>query len=64
MSENKTKSKRRVKVAVAGTIAAGVVGFNVCTTKVDRGYVGVVFDQFNGGVQNEVLTSGRQFIMP
>lgn len=64
MSENKTKSKRRVKVAVAGTIVAGVVGFNVCTTKVDRGYVGVVFDQFNGGVQNEVLTSGRQFIMP
>lgn len=54
----------KAKAIVAGTIVAGVVGFNVCTEKIDRGYVGVVFDQFNGGVQSEVLTSGRQFIMP
>lgn len=54
----------KVKIAVVGTVVAGVVGFNACTTKIDRGHVGVVFDQFNGGVQNEVLTSGRQFIMP
>lgn len=52
------------KVAGAGLVVIGGVVFFTCTTHVDRGYVGVVFDQFNGGVQERVLGSGRQVKLP
>lgn len=51
------------KSLVIPVVGAVIIGFT-CTTKVSRGHVGVVFDQFNGGVQSEVLTSGRKFIKP
>ena len=54
---------------LAKKIGIGLVAFTIifmvtCTTKVDRGHVGVVFDQYNGGVQNQVLTPGRHIIAP
>ena len=49
---------------VATFVIVGGIVFSTLTTKVDRGHVGVIFDQFNGGVQDKVLTSGRQFKMP
>lgn len=52
------------KLAGVGLVVIGGVVFFACTTHIDRGYVGVVFDQFNGGVQEHVLNSGRQFKMP
>lgn len=54
----------KVTVGLASVVAVGVLGFATCTTKIDRGNVGVVFDQFNGGVQEKVLNTGRQFKMP
>lgn len=54
----------KAKLAGAGIVVIGGVLFFTCTTHVNRGYVGVVFDQFNGGVQEHVLTSGRQFKLP
>lgn len=52
------------KVVLGGVVIVGMVGFATCTTHISRGHVGVVFDQFNGGVQEKVLSSGRQFKMP
>lgn len=52
------------KVITAGSAIILVAGFATCTTKVDRGHVGVVFDQFNGGVQEEVLAPGRHLVAP
>lgn len=40
-----------------------IVGVLV-TSKVDVGNVGVVYDKFNGGVQEEVLHEGLHFVMP
>lgn len=54
----------KVKAGVVGIVALGAIGLVTCTTKIDRGHVGVVYDQFNGGVQEKVLTSGRQFKTP
>lgn len=52
------------KKIVAGVAVVAVIGGVTCTTKISRGHVGVVFDQLNGGVQQEVLTPGRKIIMP
>lgn len=54
----------KLKTLVAPALAGVIIVSFTCTTKVSRGHVGVVFDQFNGGVQQEVLTSGRKFIKP
>lgn len=54
----------KAKLAGVGLVVIGGIVFFTCTTHIDRGYVGVVFDQFNGGVQNHVLNSGRQFKLP
>lgn len=54
----------KAKLAGIGIVVIGGVLFFTCTTHIDRGYVGVVFDQFNGGVQEQVLKSGRQFKLP
>lgn len=56
--------KKKVLSIVIGAVVLGGVGFATCTTTVSRGNVGVVFDQFNGGVQDNVLTAGRQIKMP
>lgn len=57
---------KKVKVVstLAGVAVIVGIGFVACTETIDRGHVGVVFDQFNGGVQNKVLTAGRQFKLP
>lgn len=57
-------SKSKVVIGLTGVVALGAIGYVTCTTKIDRGHVGVVFDQFNGGVQEKVLSSGRQFKFP
>lgn len=59
-----SNQKPKVIAGITGIIALGAIGFITCTTQIDRGHVGVVFDQFNGGVQEKVLSSGRQFKMP
>lgn len=56
--------KSKVAIGLTGIVALGAIGYVTCTTKIDRGHVGVVFDQFNGGVQERVLASGRQFKLP
>lgn len=53
-------------------IGSGLVGFVVigglvitlCTERIPQGYVGVVYDKFNGGVQEELLTEGTSFVLP
>lgn len=55
--------RKRFKVLI-GVVVVAVVFVATCTTKVNRGNVGVVFDQYNGGVQNQVLTPGRHIIAP
>ncbi len=55
--------KKHIIIAACGLIVY-VIGFSTCTTHVSRGNVGVVFDQFNGGVQDKILTSGRHFKFP
>ena len=57
-------SKGKVAVGLTGIVAIGAIGFVTCTTKIDRGHVGVIFDQFNGGVQEKVLSAGTQFKLP
>lgn len=56
--------KTKVIATLAGIVAVVGIGFETCTTSIGRGHVGVVFDQFNGGVQPKVLTAGRQFKLP
>lgn len=55
---------KKACAAIALAAVTGVMVFTTCTTYVSRGNVGVVFDQFNGGVQNKILTSGRHFKAP
>lgn len=54
----------KAKSIIIGTLVAGIVVGVTCTEKVGRGHVGVVFDQFNGGVQQEVLMPGRRLVAP
>lgn len=56
--------KKRLIAGLLGIILLGRVGYATCSTSVSRGHVGVVFDQFDGGVQDKVLTAGRQFKLP
>lgn len=58
------KLKKKYIIGTICVIFISVIGFNICSVKVGRGNVGVVFDQFNGGVQDKVLTSGRHFKLP
>lgn len=50
-------------ILTVGVLAIGVTGAFACTTKVDPGYVGVVYS-LNGGIQGEVLTQGLHIINP
>lgn len=51
------------KVIVGGVVLAGVVGFT-CTTTIQQGHVGAVYDKFEKGVQNYTLSEGLHFIAP
>lgn len=64
MEKMTINKKIKLQVATVGVVAICAIGFVTCTTKVSRGYVGVVFDQFQGGVQEKVLTSGRHIKKP
>lgn len=54
----------KASVAIGGVVVVGLVGFMTCTTKIDRGCVGTIFDPYGGGVKEQVLSSGRQFKLP
>lgn len=58
------KSKTKFTTGLVAILVLSTLGYVTCTTKIDRGHVGVIFDQFNGGVQQKVLSSGRQFKLP
>lgn len=52
------------KLGLIGLVVIGGIVFTTCTTTVERGHVATVFDRFNGGIQDKVLTSGLQFKTP
>lgn len=52
-----------IKGILIGVVMLGVGGFVFCMENIKPGYVGVVYSM-NGGIQDEVLTQGRKFVMP
>lgn len=54
----------KASVAIGGLVVVGAIGFFTCTERIPQGNVGVVYNQFNGGVQEETLSEGRQFAVP
>lgn len=52
-----------VKFIAPAAVVLGVGTFVFCMDNIRPGYVGVVYS-LNGGIQNEVLTQGRKFVMP
>lgn len=58
------KTKAKLVVVGGAVVLLGIVGAITCTIKVNPGYVGVVYDKFNGGIQSEVLTEGLNLKKP
>jgi regulator of protease activity HflC (stomatin/prohibitin superfamily) len=54
---------KRVVATVASIVVASVLWFSFTET-VSQGHVGVVFNKMQGGVQEETLTEGLNFVMP
>lgn len=51
-------------VFVGGLLIVAVVGWFSFTETVGQGHVGVVFNKTNGGVQDETLSEGLNFVSP
>lgn len=54
----------KAKILIPAVVIAGGITLTALTERVPQGYVGVVYDKFNGGVQNELLTEGTSFVLP
>lgn len=54
----------KAKILIPTVIIVGGIALTTFTERVPQGYVGVVYDKFNGGVQNELLTEGTSFVLP
>lgn len=54
----------KAKILIPAVVIAGGIASTTLTERVPQGYVGVVYDKFNGGVQNELLTEGTSFVLP
>lgn len=60
----KLMNKRIIGGVLAGVIVfGGIIGFAASSTKIQPGYVGIVYS-LNGGVQPGVLTQGLKFVSP
>jgi hypothetical protein len=51
-------------VGLAVLIAGGLFVGIKCTEKIPAGYVGIVYNSMNGGVDGEVITQGWHFVAP
>lgn len=63
MTEKSIKRIKFITKAIVSIIIA-ITLFSLCSTKIERGHVGVIFDPFKNGVQDQLLTSGRKMKMP
>lgn len=57
-------NKLKLAGIITGIVVVGGIVLITCTEKIPAGNVGVVYDKFNGGVQQEVLTEGLNFKKP
>ena len=51
-------------VGLAVLIAGGLILGGACTEKIPAGYIGVVYNGLNGGVDGEVITQGWHLVAP
>lgn len=53
-----------LKHIIAGTAIIGGIALATCTEVIPQGHVGAVYDKMRGGIQDEILTEGLNFVPP
>lgn len=53
-----------LKTKVIGVGVVGAIALVACTEVIPQGHVGVVYDKTRGGIQEQVLTEGLNFVPP